>query len=116
MVTSAAVAVCAGSAGGHGPAPAAATKEADTAAVTKPVAAVDGSGRAEGQDAGALQMPLRRTRGENEGVIQIGTVVMGVDDIGRASAFWRRALGYAPRDGELRRLSGLSVVTAEETG
>lgn len=84
--------------------------------MTKPVAAVDGSGRAEGQDAGALQMPLRRTRGENEGVIQIGTVVMGVDDIGRASAFWRRALGYAPRDGELRRLSGLSVVTAEETG
>src|SRR4029077_17727432 len=31
----------------------------------------------------------------------MGTVVMGVSDVARASAFWRQALGYVPRDGEL---------------
>jgi catechol 2,3-dioxygenase-like lactoylglutathione lyase family enzyme len=33
-------------------------------------------------------------------MLRIGTVVMGVDDIGRAVTFWRAALGYVPRDGE----------------
>jgi catechol 2,3-dioxygenase-like lactoylglutathione lyase family enzyme len=34
-------------------------------------------------------------------MLRVGTVVMGVDDIRRASRFWRTALGYVPRDGEL---------------
>jgi catechol 2,3-dioxygenase-like lactoylglutathione lyase family enzyme len=34
-------------------------------------------------------------------MLRIGTIVMGVDDIHRASEFWRRALGYVPRHGEL---------------
>jgi catechol 2,3-dioxygenase-like lactoylglutathione lyase family enzyme len=33
--------------------------------------------------------------------LRIGTVVMGVTDMHRAVDFWRRALGYVPRDGEL---------------
>lgn len=31
----------------------------------------------------------------------MGTVVLGVDDVHRAADFWRQALGYVPRDGEL---------------
>jgi predicted enzyme related to lactoylglutathione lyase len=31
-------------------------------------------------------------------MLSIGTVVMGVSDMGRAVAFWSRALGYVPRD------------------
>jgi hypothetical protein len=34
-------------------------------------------------------------------MLRIGTVVVGVDDVRRASKFWREALGYVPRDGEL---------------
>jgi catechol 2,3-dioxygenase-like lactoylglutathione lyase family enzyme len=34
-------------------------------------------------------------------VLRIGTVVMGVTDVRRALDFWRRALGYTPRNGEL---------------
>jgi catechol 2,3-dioxygenase-like lactoylglutathione lyase family enzyme len=34
-------------------------------------------------------------------VLRIGTVVLGVGDVRRASAFWREALGYVPREGEL---------------
>lgn len=34
-------------------------------------------------------------------MLRVGTVVIGVDDIQRASAFWRAALGYVSRDGEL---------------
>jgi Glyoxalase-like domain len=31
-------------------------------------------------------------------MLRIGTVVVGVDDIGRAARFWQQALGYVPRD------------------
>jgi hypothetical protein len=31
-------------------------------------------------------------------MLRIGTVVVGVDDIGRAAQFWQQALGYVPRD------------------
>lgn len=34
-------------------------------------------------------------------MLRVGTVEMGVGDIRRASDFWRDALGYVPRDGEL---------------
>ena len=34
-------------------------------------------------------------------MVTIGLVVLGVGDIRRASEFWRQALGYVPRDGEL---------------
>jgi catechol 2,3-dioxygenase-like lactoylglutathione lyase family enzyme len=34
-------------------------------------------------------------------MLRVGTVVLGVGDIRRASEFWRAALGYIPRDGEL---------------
>jgi catechol 2,3-dioxygenase-like lactoylglutathione lyase family enzyme len=33
-------------------------------------------------------------------MLRFGTVVLGVDDMRRALAFWRQALGYVPRDGE----------------
>lgn len=33
-------------------------------------------------------------------MLRVGTVVLGVDDVGRATRFWRDALGYVPRDGE----------------
>jgi hypothetical protein len=32
-------------------------------------------------------------------VLTLGTVVMGVDDLHRAAAFWMQALGYVPREG-----------------
>ena len=35
-------------------------------------------------------------------MLRIGNVVMGVSDVRRASEFWRQALGYVPRDGELQ--------------
>ena len=31
-------------------------------------------------------------------MLSIGTVVVGVNDVGRAARFWQQALGYAPRD------------------
>ena len=31
-------------------------------------------------------------------MLSFGTVVVGVDDVERATAFWTRALGYVPRD------------------
>jgi catechol 2,3-dioxygenase-like lactoylglutathione lyase family enzyme len=34
-------------------------------------------------------------------MLRIGTVVLGVGDIRRALEFWRQALRYVPRDGEL---------------
>jgi catechol 2,3-dioxygenase-like lactoylglutathione lyase family enzyme len=34
-------------------------------------------------------------------MLRWGTVVVGVEDVRRASEFWRAALGYVPRDGEL---------------
>jgi hypothetical protein len=34
-------------------------------------------------------------------MLRVGTVVLGVGDIRRASEFWRAALGYVPRDGDL---------------
>ncbi|MFD4908526.1 VOC family protein [Kitasatospora purpeofusca] len=33
-------------------------------------------------------------------MLRVGSVVLGVVDVGRAAAFWGGALGYAPRDGE----------------
>lgn len=38
---------------------------------------------------------------QNRSMLRVGTVVVGVDDVRRASEFWRAALGYVPRDGEL---------------
>ena len=35
-------------------------------------------------------------------MVRMGTVVMGVVDVRRAYEFWREALGYVPRDGELQ--------------
>jgi catechol 2,3-dioxygenase-like lactoylglutathione lyase family enzyme len=34
-------------------------------------------------------------------MLRIGTIVMGAADVRRAAAFWTRALGYVPRDGEV---------------
>ncbi len=34
-------------------------------------------------------------------VLSIGTVVLGVDDMRRAIAFWTEALDYVPREGEI---------------
>jgi catechol 2,3-dioxygenase-like lactoylglutathione lyase family enzyme len=34
-------------------------------------------------------------------MLRMGTVVLGVSDVHRAAAFWRQALGYVPRDGDL---------------
>lgn len=34
-------------------------------------------------------------------MLRIGSIVVGVDDVRRASDFWREALGYVPREGEL---------------
>jgi catechol 2,3-dioxygenase-like lactoylglutathione lyase family enzyme len=31
-------------------------------------------------------------------MLRIGTVVLGVQDVRRAAAFWQQALGYVPRD------------------
>ncbi|MFE9096305.1 VOC family protein [Streptomyces sp. NPDC007264] len=31
-------------------------------------------------------------------MLGIGSVVLGVSDVGRAAAFWTKALGYVPRD------------------
>ena len=31
-------------------------------------------------------------------MLSFGTVVVGVEDVARATAFWTRALGYVPRD------------------
>jgi Glyoxalase-like domain len=31
-------------------------------------------------------------------MLSIGTVVVGVNDMGRAARFWQEALGYVPRD------------------
>jgi Glyoxalase-like domain len=31
-------------------------------------------------------------------MLSIGTVVVGVNDVGRAAGFWQQALGYVPRD------------------
>lgn len=35
-------------------------------------------------------------------MLRIGTVVVGTQDVHRAYAFWREALGYVPRRGEPR--------------
>lgn len=32
-------------------------------------------------------------------MLSIGSVVLGVSDVGRAAAFWMKALGYVARDG-----------------
>ena len=33
-------------------------------------------------------------------MLTIGVIVLGVDDMARAAAFWQHALHYVPRDGE----------------
>jgi len=40
-----------------------------------------------------------RCRPDTAAVLRIGTVVMNVGSVARASAFWRAALGYVPRMG-----------------
>jgi len=35
-------------------------------------------------------------------MLTLGTIVLGVTDVRRAAAFWGAALGYVPRDGEVR--------------
>ncbi|MEV6423927.1 VOC family protein [Streptomyces sp. NPDC051662] len=35
-------------------------------------------------------------------MLSIGTIVMGAGDVRRAADFWSRALGYVPRDGEVK--------------
>lgn len=35
-------------------------------------------------------------------MLSIGTIVMGVADVRRAVEFWSRALGYVPREGEVK--------------
>lgn len=35
-------------------------------------------------------------------MLSIGTIVMGAADVQRAAEFWSRALGYVPRDGEVK--------------
>ncbi|MFG2191849.1 VOC family protein [Streptomyces sp. NPDC048639] len=34
-------------------------------------------------------------------MLSMGSVVMGAADVHRAAAFWMRALGYVPRDGDV---------------
>src|SRR5262245_59115274 len=36
---------------------------------------------------------------QNQPMLRIGMIVLGVDDLHRASRFWREALHYVPRDG-----------------
>lgn len=36
--------------------------------------------------------------GQNERMLRIGSIVMGVSDVRRAAAFWMQALDYRPRD------------------
>ena len=38
----------------------------------------------------------RRRLWHTGGVLAVGTVVMGAEDVRRAAAFWTRALGYVP--------------------
>ncbi|MFF7968529.1 VOC family protein [Streptomyces sp. NPDC007903] len=48
-------------------------------------------------------------------MLRLGTIVMGAADVRRAAEFWRRALGYVPRDGEVDE--GWTVlVPADGTG
>jgi len=35
-------------------------------------------------------------------MLHVGSVVLGAADVGRAANFWSRALGYVPRDGEVK--------------
>ena len=35
-------------------------------------------------------------------MLHVGSVVIGAADVARAADFWCRALGYEPRDGEVR--------------
>ncbi|MFE4368397.1 VOC family protein [Streptomyces sp. NPDC056835] len=35
-------------------------------------------------------------------MLSIGTIVMGAADVRRAAEFWSQALGYVPRDGEVK--------------
>lgn len=45
-------------------------------------------------------------------MLSIGTVVMGVDDLHRAAAFWTRAPGYVPKR-PLRPEDDFMILTAE---
>jgi hypothetical protein len=39
-----------------------------------------------------------RALGQTLAMLRFGTVVLGIDDLARASAFWTAALGFVPRD------------------
>ncbi|GHF85999.1 catechol 2,3-dioxygenase-like lactoylglutathione lyase family enzyme [Amycolatopsis bartoniae] len=49
-------------------------------------------------------------------MLRLGTVVLGVEDLHRAAAFWQGALGYVPRDGELRPGQRFAVLVPPEGG
>jgi hypothetical protein len=49
-------------------------------------------------------------------MLRIGTTVMGVEDIHRAAGFWRQALGYVPRDGELSAEDNFVVLVPASGG
>lgn len=43
-------------------------------------------------------------------MLRIGTTVMGVDNVRRAVAFWRQALGYVPRHGGIGPVDDFAVL------
>jgi catechol 2,3-dioxygenase-like lactoylglutathione lyase family enzyme len=47
----------------------------------------------------ASRLDSFRARGDTAAVLRIGTIVINVGSVERASAFWRAALGYLPRRG-----------------
>lgn len=47
---------------------------------------------------GRRRSAWRRRRRDDLAVLRIGTIVLGATDVGRAVAFWSRALDYVPRD------------------
>ncbi|GAA5159887.1 MULTISPECIES: VOC family protein [Amycolatopsis] len=49
-------------------------------------------------------------------MLRLGTTVLGVDDLPRALAFWRQALGFVPRDGEPEPGARFAVLVPPEGG
>ncbi|MEU1622558.1 VOC family protein [Streptomyces sp. NPDC005722] len=43
-------------------------------------------------------------------MLTLGTIVLGVTDVRRAAAFWGAALGYVPRDGQVRAADDWAVL------
>ncbi len=48
-------------------------------------------------DLGSRQLVSQRSLGDCRTVLSVGTVVIGVDDLHRAVAFWTQALNYVPK-------------------